>query len=321
MTGHEHSPGYLDCRDHSERIEKIAINRLSPAHKRKLFPMSPATIPSRALYHRLPRLAFRIAMAVLVLIALLYCGLRVYTAYITSRAVSLLEETARIQIGATEESILPLVARYGGRRWTPPPPEDTEDCPNKADCEYFNAHIADYTYGVGISPFNVMSAPERQTGRLHRALAALMIQTPSSWRDPFSLRDWEVFADIHIRAGRVQKVSSGLYVEGRTRWLGNTWELSEDMRHLDMRPKAYAISGTFLTFPGNGGAGTVHYLTPAATPEQFQAARSFNARCLTGLVPCRCLSDLSPSAFQYLSQHPEVGSTITTDDCPVPDNH
>jgi hypothetical protein len=190
--------------------------------------------------------------------------------------------------------------------------------PYRADCEYHNAHLPDYAYDVGLSPFNVFSAPDRQTGRLHRALVALMIQTPSSWRDPFSLRDWEVFADIRIRAGRVETVNSGLFVEGRTRWLGNTWELSADMPHLDMRPKDYAISGTFLTFPGNGGAGTEHYLTPAATLEQFQAAHSFNSRCLTGIIPCHCLSDLTPRAFQYLNQHPEVGSTITTDDCPSP---
>ena len=45
------------------------------------------------------------------------------------------------------------------------------------------------------------------------------------------------------------------------------------MLHLNMRPKTYAVSGTFLTFPGNGDADTVHHLTPADTPEQPQAHR------------------------------------------------
>jgi len=149
-----------------------------------------------------------------------------------------------------------------------------------------------------------------------------MFRTPSFWRDPFSLRDWVVFANVSIRAGRVEAVGSGLYVEGRTRWLSNNWELSADMPHLDgldIQPKDYAISGYFVTFPGHGGAGTQHYLTPAATPEQFQAARNINTSCLTGLIPCRCLSDLSPRAFRYLGQHPETGSTIITDGCPNPD--
>jgi hypothetical protein len=273
-----------------------------------------------SLYHRLLRLAFGLTMAALVLIALLYCGLRAYTGYLAHRAFSLLDEAARIQVGATEGSILPFVARYGCVKWIPESPIPTDDCPIKANCEYHNAHLPDYAYGIGLSPFNVFSAPDRQTGRLHRALVALMIQTPSSWRDPFSLRDWEVFTDVRIRAGHVEAVNSGLYVEGRTRWLGNTWELSADMNHPEWRSKAYVIVGTFLTFPGNGGAGTMHFLTPAATPEQFQVARSFNTRCLTGIIPCRCLSDLSPLAFQYLGRHPEAGSTITTDDCPSPHN-
>jgi len=274
----------------------------------------------RALYDRLLRLALRSTVAALVLIALLYCGIRAYTVYLTHRAISLLDEAARIQVGATEDSILPLVARYGGVKRKPDPPIQTDDCADKAGCEYYNAHLPDYAYGIGLSPFGVMFAPDRQAGRIRSALAALMIETPSSWRDPLSLRDWEVFADFRIRAGRVEAIHGGIYLEGRTRWLGNTWELVADLPHPEMPQKAYSIGGTFLTFPGNGGAGTMHYLTPAATPEQFQAARSFDTRCLNGLIPCRCLGDLSPRAFQYLEQHPEVGSTITTPDCPSPHN-
>ncbi len=278
----------------------------------------PSKVIVRTLYQRLLRLGLRLTLAVFVFIALVYCGLRVYTSYHADRAISLLAEATRIQVGATEDSILPLVARYGGVKWTPPPPIPTDDCPIKAECEYQNAHIPDYAYDIHLSPFQAFSRPDQQTGRLHHALEVLMYQTPSSWRDPISLRDWLVYAQINIRAGRVEAVDSGLFVEGRTRWLGNTWELSAEMPHLRMQPKAYVVDGTFLTFPGNGGAGTIHSLTPAATAEQFQAAQSFNARCLTGLVPCRCLSDLSPRTFQYLNQHPEVGNTITTDDCPTP---
>jgi hypothetical protein len=146
-----------------------------------------------------------------------------------------------------------------------------------------------------------------------------MIRIPSEWRDPFSLRDTWTEVVISIRAKRVVAVSGNLYVEGRGRWLGNKWSLSAEMPHVDgvdVRSKGYAIDGTFLTFPGHGGAGTVQHLTPAATPEQFKSAQSINTRCITGLVPCRCLSDLTPLAFQYLSRHPDVGSSIETDDCP-----
>ena len=272
----------------------------------------------RALYQRVLRFVFRTTIAGLVFVALLYCSLRVYSAYLTDRALSLLNEATSIKIGATEESILPLVARYGGSKFAAQQPVPIDDCPSKPECKRWNAHLPDYSYGIGISPFKVFYSPERATGWIHRAMTALMIRTPSSWRDPFALRDWEAYADINIRAGRVEAVDSGVYLEGRGRWLANTWRLSADMPQLDMKQKTYVNEGTFLTFPGDGGAGTVHYLTPAATPEQFQAAQSFNTSCLTGLSPCRCLSELSPRAFQYLEQHPDAGGTIMTDDCPNP---
>jgi len=252
------------------------------------------------------------------LMLLLYCGLRVYTVNLGHKSITLLDEAARIQIGASENSILPLVARYSGVKWTPPPPAPTDDCVDKAACEYENAHRPDYQYEIALSPFKVLPSTLTQARpeRIHRLLTFLMIRTPSEWRDPFSLRDTWTQVAISIRAGRVVAVSGNLYVEGRTRWLGNSWYLSSETQHLDMPLKAYAISGTFLTFPGHGGAGTVHYLTPSATPEQFKSAQSIDTRCVTGLVPCHCLSDLTPVAFQYLSRHPDVGSSIQTDDCP-----
>jgi hypothetical protein len=259
-------------------------------------------------------------MAALVLIALLYCGLRAYTGYLAHRAVSLLAEAARIQVGATEESILPLVARYGGVKWKPYSPIPANDCADKAGCEYHNAHLPDYAYDVAFAPFNVLSEPNRQTGRLRRAITALMIETPSSWRDPFSLRDWLIEVQICIRSGRVEKVYGSLFVEGRTRWLGNTWELFADARDHEMGPKTHQVDGTALTFPGNGGGGILQFLTPAATATQLQAAHSFNSHCLTGVIPCRRLCDLSPRTFQYLNEHPEVGNIVATDDCISPKN-
>lgn len=269
-------------------------------------------------YCRLRRLALRLTVATFILVLLIYCALRVYAVNLGHRSVALLDEAARIQVGASEASVLPLVTQYGGVKWTPPPPGPVDDCPDKAECEYQNAHRPDYQYGIALSPFNVLpSTPNQAQPRgIHYLLRFLMIRIPSEWRDPLSLRDCWTTVEISIRAGRVVSVSGDLYVEGRDRWLGNTWRLSAEMPHLNMHSKAYAIDGSFLTFPGHGGAGTVQYLTSAATPEQFKSAQSFDTHCITGLVPCRCLSDLTPLAFQYLSRHPDVGSSIETADCP-----
>jgi hypothetical protein len=285
-----------------------------------LLTMPPARLLN-ALYHRVCHLVPRLAIFGFALILLLYCGLRVYTGYMAHRAFTLLDEVSRIQVGSTEDSVLPLVASYGGLKRFPLPPTPTDDCADKAYCAYLNARIPDYTYDVEISPFHVFAGLNRDLKGLHRLLALLMFRTSDSWRDPLSLRAWLVNVNIPIKAGRVERVQGGIYVEGRTHWLGrtrwlaNTWNLSADMPP-EWQSKAYAVDGFTLTMTNSGGAGTQNYLTPAATSEQFQAARSFNTRCITSLVPCSCLADLTPHAFEYISRHPEVGSTVITEGCP-----
>ena len=269
-----------------------------------------------ALSHRVRQLACKFTISAIVLIVLLCCGLRAYTVYMGHRAITLLDEAAQIPVGATEGSIFPLVNRYGGFKRAAPKPTPTADCPDKAYCEYQNAHIPDYTYEIQLSPFNVFSALYKQISGPQRAIALLMFRIPSFWREPLSLRAWMIYVTVPIRAGRVVGVHGAVYVEGRIRWLANTWALSADMPNLEWHSKTYAIDGFTLTMTNNGGNGTSHYLTPAATPEQFKAARSINTSCITGLIPCRCNSDLAPLAFRYLSQHPDVGSSIETDDCP-----
>src|SRR5580698_2189531 len=165
----------------------------------------PHATPLRALYHGLPRLALRLALAGLIIIALLYCGLRIYTVNLGHKSIALLDEAARIPIGASEDSILPLVARYGGTKWAPLPPTPSDDCIDKAACEYQNAHRPDYSYGFALSPFGVLSS-RKQTGRVHHLLAILMIRTPSVLRGAISMRDWLVGAEISIRGGRVDSV-------------------------------------------------------------------------------------------------------------------
>ena len=271
---------------------------------------------SRAIYRCLFRFALRAVITGSVVVAVCCCVLRIYAFYESRKAINLLEEATKIRVGAPEESVIPLVARFGGVKNLPSPPSSIDDCPDKAECEYQNDRLGEYTYGIVLSPFNVYPASVKQTRHLNRAVASLMVYIPSSLRDPLSFRDWIADVYIRIRSGHVEAVAGGLYVEGRSRWLGNSWELSADMPRLGMQGKTYVGEGTFLEMPTGGGAGTDQYLTPAATFEQFQAAQSFSERCLTDLVPCRCPSDLAPYAIRYLKEHPEMGSPIMNDDCP-----
>jgi len=274
----------------------------------------PSSAALRVLSRRLLRLAGRVGAGVLVLLLVVYCGLRVSSVYLAHRSVALLAEAAQIQIGASEGSVLPIVARYGGVKEMPPPPVSAEDCLVPSFCETPKAPNYDYWYEVDLSPFDLFSR-NLPKGRLGRALEYLMYWTSSSWRDPLSLRNSMVDVSIDIRAGRVEVVHGGLYVEGRNGWLGNIWDVAQDMSRHDMGSKAYVIGGAFLSFPPSGGAGTTHSLTAGATAEQFEAAQSFNSECLTAFFPCRGLHDLSPRAYEYLCEHPDMGS-ISTEGCP-----
>lgn len=263
----------------------------------------------RAFYLRLLRLRLRISISVLLIVVFAYGGLRAYTVYLTHRAVILLGEATHIQIGDSEESVLPLVARYGGVKQLPPPPEPTDDCRIKAACKDRNAHIPDYTYEIDLSPFNVFSAMHQELRGIHLTLGYLMFRTPIFVRNLVSLRDWDAFAYIGIRAGRVEIVGCGLFVEGRDRWLGHSWRLSTDFPDYDKPQETYRADEGWLEINTTGDM-TSHHLTPAATAEQVQAARSINTQCLTGLIPCSSLHDLSPRAYEYKKRHPDADSNL-----------
>ena len=135
----------------------------------KLIPVPfPALL--RALYPRLLRLALRFTIAALVFIAILYCSLRAYTGYLAHRAVSLLAEAARIQVGATEDSILPLVARYGGVKWVPETPVPIDDCPTERTASTIT-RICPTTPTMSVSRPS-MSFP-RRTGKPVASIAPL----------------------------------------------------------------------------------------------------------------------------------------------------
>ena len=283
--------------------------------------MPPAT-NLRALNAGFLRFALRFAVGALALIIVLFCGFRAYTVYLTHRAVLLLDEATRIRIGANEDSILPLVARYGFVKRAPSPPQPSDDCPvttdgicfepspqSREELEYWNAHRPDYTYEVDLSPFDALSALHQRPRGIHLALAYLMFRTPIFLRNLLSLRDWNAFAYIRIRGGHVEGVSSGLFVEGSTRWLGHSWHLLGEMFPPSLPQKTYSAEEGWLELNTTGDS-IDQSITPAATAEQFKAARSINTSCLTGLIPCSSLHDLSPRAFEYKKLHPESGGNL-----------
>jgi hypothetical protein len=282
----------------------------------------PPAVNLPALNTGLLRFTVRFAVGALVLIIVLFCGFRAYTVYLTHRAVLLLDEATRIQIGANEDSILPLVARYSFVKQAQSPAEPSDHCfgpPNgiclelspqsREELEYWNAHRPDYTYEVDLSPFDAFSALHQRPRGVHLALAYLMFRTPIFLRNLLSLRDWRAFAYVRIRGRRVEGVSSGLWVEGSTSWLGHSWHLMAEMFPPSMPQKTYSAEEGWLEISTTGNS-TDQSITPAATAEQFKAAMSINTSCLTGLIPCSSLHDLSPRAYEYKKLHPESDSNL-----------
>jgi hypothetical protein len=287
----------------------------------KLECISPADIMHMR-YSRVSRFALRFAVAALVLFLLLFCGIHAYTVYLTHRAVLLLDEATRIRIGTNEESVLPLVSRYGFVKQAPPRSEPDANCPVTAkgicldlfpqtheEIEYRKAQRPDYTYEVDLSPFDVFAALHQRPRGVHLALAYLMFRTPIFLRNLLSLRDWRAFTYIAIRGERVDRVSSGLWVEGSSRWLGHSWHLVGEMFPPSMPQKTYSASEGWLEINTTGDS-TDQSITPAANTEQLKAAQSINTGCLTGLIPCGSLHDLSPRAFEYKKLHPESDSNL-----------
>jgi hypothetical protein len=247
------------------------------------------------------------------------CGFRAHTVYLTHSAVLMLDEATRIRIGVSEDSILPLVVHYGGVKRAR---TLTDDCPVKVnegclepppqsqeELAYWNAHHPDYTYEVDLSPFNVFAALHQQLKGVHLSLAYLMFRTPIFLRNLLSLRDWRAFTYIAIRGGRVEGVSRGLWVEGSDRWLGHSWHLVGAMFSPSMPQKTYIAEEGWLELNTTGDS-TDQSITPAATTDQLKAAQSINTGCLTGLIPCSSLHDLSPRAFEYKKLHPESDSNL-----------
>jgi hypothetical protein len=268
--------------------------------------------PRFGITHSSRRLELRFVVAAVVLAVVLFASLRAYFEYETHRAKSLLAEASRVQIGAAEASVLPMVKRYDGYKWKPEPLPPKDQWIEKDEYDYQRNLLSDYKYELEISPFGTTA---RDMSRWTRAMLAVRNAVPSRLRSVLGMREWGTGVQLSIRNNRVQSVSATTLVEGRSKWLGHRWEVAEGMPRHDMRPRAYTIGSGILEMGDNGGTMIENYFTPSASEEEVQAALSFNARCLTSVAGCNGLCDFTPSALQYLEQHPDVALNIIPPKC------
>ena len=234
----------------------------------------------------------KIILPLLAVLLVSCVGLHIYSRYAVDRALSLLSEATLVKVGDNEETVLPLIARYGGAKWYP---ESTQE------------KSTSYSYDIKQSPFQVFSNG-------HGLPAYLMAYMPNYLRGFMGLRNWLVVVGIDIQNGRVTSVNGNAFVEGGNRWLGSTWHKRAG---LDEASRAYSIEMSLLSFPQHPGSGLDEYITPLATHEQVQISYDFNRRCFTGFIPCSTLCDFKPSLFRYLKAHPEIKGNFDTNYCRV----
>jgi hypothetical protein len=261
---------------------------------------------------RVRTLALRFVLISFVMVAAL-CGLlRTYAGYNVHRANALLADASRVHIGDAEESVLALTRRYAGFKWTPEPLPPREQWVDKDEYDYEIKLQCDYKYELGISPFG--SSVASPAGRGTESLRAAREHVPGRLRPLLGLRDWGTTVEIATRSGIVQSVSAMTLMEGRSQWIGHSWELAGTMPRSHMPFGAYAIGAAHLTNADGGGEIIQNFFTPAASSQEMKAALTFNARCLTSLRGC-ALCDVSHS-LKYLEDHPKTAWNIVPPKCP-----
>lgn len=226
------------------------------------------------------------------MVLLCYVSARVFFAYQIHRASRMLTSVRVVKVGDSEESIRPLLERYGGSRWN----------------QQLGA-LEDYNYVLEINPWrfptisNPMSVPIRKAlnPRLRRAIA---------------LRNWMVWSEIAIKQHQVVAIQAETYVEGKTKWLGTVWRLSEKPREFERDPnveylqwppelKRDFVSPAILEIVG-GGTTWQFWVKPTSPTLQRHVADRWNFGCLDSFGGCNSVCELLPEAAPYFKEHPEL---------------
>jgi hypothetical protein len=258
-------------------------------------------------------LGLRFVIVALLIVVAAWGSMWAYAGYEDHRAKLMLAEVSRVHVGDAEASVLPLVQRYGGFKWTLEPLSPREDWLDKDEYDYQKNRASDYKYELGLSPFGTTN---RQTSRLTQAMRAIRAAIPERIRPVVGMRDWGTGAELSIRGGRVQSVEAMTLFTASSGWLGHKWELAEGMPHLGMPPQAYAIGVAHLTMDEGGGTMIENFFTPKASEHEVGVARQFNTGCLISIKGCDGLCDVAPRALEYLKKHPDAAWNIIPPKCP-----
>jgi hypothetical protein len=214
------------------------------------------------------------------------------------RASQLLKEVQSVNVGDNENTITPILERFGGRRW--------------------NAQLAsheDYNYVFLINPWGFPTFFSDDSGRRIKAIEKVL---NPRFRRAISLREWMVESDIAIKEHRVVTIQTLTIVEGGPMWLGASWRLSEKPREFDRNADSIdqvdpiTEGSRDLVTPGilemGNGTGTLWtiWTTPTSPRVQSDMTNHVNFGCLRSFSGCNSVCDLLPEAVLYFSEHPAL---------------
>jgi hypothetical protein len=209
------------------------------------------------------------------------------------RASQLFEDIHNVKIGDTEQSIKPLVKRYGGRLW---------------DAQV--GTFEDYNYALVVNPWWFPSLTgSKIADKLHSIALAVNPRT----RAVIGFRMWFVGGEISIKDHRVVAVQSETVVEAKYMWLGAMWRSSDKPREFERSadgpdkslPREDFVSSGILDM-ANGTGTSWDFWTTSSSPEaQTRMARGTNFACLQPFSTCETPCDLLPEAAESFRTHPE----------------
>ncbi len=243
---------------------------------------------------RLAGAARLLAVAIGVLF-LCYVTARLLLAYQVRRGSQMLNKIQSVNVGDSEDSIRPLLERFGGHRW------DVQ----------LGAH-EDYNYVLETNPWRFPTLWGSKSGVIADATGRGL---SSRFRRDIGLRIWIVASEIAIKQHRVVGVQAETVVEGSRMWLGAMWRLSEKPREFERDAASLDFSsddrqhlvetGILDMKSGSGDAWRI-WFAPSSAKGQRHMASQLDFGCLRSLSGCDSVCDLMPEAVRFFGEHPDL---------------
>jgi hypothetical protein len=200
-------------------------------------------------------------------------------------------------VGDSEDSIRPLLERYGSPRW---------------DAQL--GSVEDFNYVLVINPWRFPSLRNDKSGERDHPIG---IGLNRRVRRAIGLRQWLVTSEIAIKKHQVVAVQAEAYMEGKSMWLGASWRLSEKPREFERDPAAdylqwppepnlHFFSPAILEMATGTGTLWEFWVRPSSPAIERLVASRWNAGCLDSFQGCDNPCDLLPEAARFFNEHSEL---------------